>query len=46
MIIRQRAKSVEQYNDWPAKLRHALDAAHIPKEEFDTLESESKAERT
>jgi len=24
MIIKQRAKSVDQYNDWPAKLQHAL----------------------
>jgi hypothetical protein len=46
MIIKQRAKSVDQYNEWPAKLQHALDAAHIPKEEFDTVESESNAERT
>jgi len=44
MIIKQRAKSAEQYNDWPAKLQHALDAAHIPKQEFDTLERESFAE--
>jgi hypothetical protein len=46
MIVKQRAKSVEQYNDWPAKLQHALAAAHIPKQEFDTVESESNAERT
>jgi hypothetical protein len=46
MIVKQRAKSVEQYNDWPAKLQHAVNAAHISKEEFDTVESESKAERT
>jgi len=46
MIVKQRAKSVEQYNDWPAKLQHALNAAHISKEEFDTAQSESNAERT
>ena len=46
MIIKQRAKSIDQYNDWPAKLRHVLASAHVPKEEFDALESESNPERT
>jgi hypothetical protein len=46
MIIKQRAKSLDQYNDWPAKLKHALTMAHVPKEQFDTLESESTAQRT
>jgi hypothetical protein len=46
MIIKQRAKSIDQYNDWRAKLQHALTAAHVPKEEFDALESESNPERT
>ena len=46
MIIKQRAKSLDQYNDWPAKLDHALAMAHVPKEQFDTLESESTAQRT
>jgi hypothetical protein len=45
MIIKQRAKSLDQYNDWPAKLEHALAAAHVPKEQFDKVESESNAER-
>jgi hypothetical protein len=43
MIIRQRAKSVDQYSDWLAKLEHVLAMAHIPKEEFDRIESESTA---
>ena len=46
MIVKQRAKSVDQYNDWPAKLQHAVAAAHVPKEQFDTLESESTAKLT
>jgi len=45
MIIKQRAKSLDQYNDWPAKLEHALAAAHVPKEQFDKVESESTVER-
>jgi len=45
MIIKQRAKSLDQYNDWPAKLEHALADAHVPKEQFDKVESESNAER-
>ncbi len=44
MIIKQRAKSVLQDNAWPDKLRHVLLAARIPKEQFDTLENEPKAE--
>jgi septal ring factor EnvC (AmiA/AmiB activator) len=44
MIIKQRAKSVHQYNAWSDKLRHVLSAARVPKEQFDTLESESNAE--
>ena len=43
MIIKQRVKSLHQYSDWPAKLEHALASAHVPKEQFDTLESESTA---
>ena len=41
MIIKQRAKSVDQYTDWSDKLRHALTAARVPKEQFDTVEIES-----
>lgn len=44
MIVKQRAKSVAHYNDWCDKLKHALTAARIPKEQFDTLESESRFE--
>jgi hypothetical protein len=43
MIIKQRAKSVVQYAEWSDKLRHALTAARIPKEQFDTLERESES---
>ena len=46
MIIRQRAKSVDQYSDWLTKLEHVLAMAHIPKEEFDRIESESTATLT
>jgi len=46
LIIKQRAKSVDHYNDWPSKLQHALAAAHVPREQFDTVESELNAERT
>ena len=46
MIIKQRAKSLHQYNDWPSKLEHALAAAHVPKDQFDTLETESTSEHT
>ena len=45
MIIKQRAKSVDQYDEWPAKLEHALALAHVPKEQFDTVENESAAQR-
>ena len=41
MIIKQRAKSVDQYTDWSDKLHHALAAARVPKEEFNTVETES-----
>ena len=44
MIIKQRAKSVLEYNACSDKLRHVLSAARVPKEQFDTLESESNAE--
>jgi len=44
MIIKQRAKSADQYD--PAKLDHALAVAHVPKEQFDTVENESAAQRT
>jgi hypothetical protein len=30
----------------PAKLEHALAAAHVPKDQFDTLETESTSEPT
>ena len=43
MIVKQRAKSLVQYYDWSDKLQHALAAARIPKEEFDTLEKETKS---
>jgi hypothetical protein len=46
MIVKQRAKSVDQYSDWPAKLEHALATANIPKEQFETVETESAAQRT
>jgi hypothetical protein len=46
MIIKQRAKSLDQYGDWTAKLEHALAAAHVPKDQFDTLETESTFGRT
>jgi hypothetical protein len=46
MIIKQCAKSVDQYNDWPAKLEHAIAAAHVPKDQFDTLQTESTSEGT
>jgi len=37
LIIKHRAKSVDHYNDWPSKLQHALAAAHVPREQFDTV---------
>ena len=43
MIIKQRAKSVVRDGDWSDKLQHVLATAGIPKEQFDTLESESKS---
>ena len=46
MIIKQRAKSLDQYSDWTAKLEHARAAAHVPKDQFDTLETDSTFERT
>ena len=44
MILKQRAKSVLEYNACSDELRHVLSAANVPKEQFDTLESESNAE--
>jgi hypothetical protein len=41
MIIMQRAKLVTQYSDWSDKLQHALTAARVSKEQFDTVERES-----
>lgn len=46
MIIKQRAKSADQYDEWPAKLDHALNMAHVPREQFETVENESIAQRT
>ena len=46
MIVKQRAKSVDQYSDWPVKLEHALATANIPKEQFETVENESAAQLT
>jgi hypothetical protein len=44
MIIKQRAKSADQYD--PAKLDQVLASAHVPREQFETVESESTSERT
>ena len=44
MIIKQRAKSADQYD--PAKLDQVLASAHIPREQFETVESESATQRT
>jgi hypothetical protein len=44
MIIKQRAKSADNYD--PAKLDQVLASAHIPREQFETVESESATQRT
>ena len=44
MIIKQRAKSADQYD--PAKLDQVLASAHVPREQFETVENESAAQRT
>ena len=44
MIIKQRAKSVDQYN--PGKLDQVLASAHVPREQFETVENESATQRT
>jgi len=44
MIIKQRAKSADQYD--PAKLDQVLASAHVPREQFETVESESISDRT
>ena len=44
MIIKQRAKSADQYD--PAKLDQALALAHVPREQFETVENESATQRT
>jgi|SRR5678815_2772547 len=44
MIIKQRAKSADQYD--AAKLGQVLASAHVPKEQFETVENESAAQRT
>jgi hypothetical protein len=43
MIIKQRAKSLDQYSDWPAKLEHALAAGSRSKRPVDTLETEPRS---
>ena len=45
MIIKQRAKSVDQYEEWPAKVNYALASAHVPKDEFETVENEATTQR-
>jgi hypothetical protein len=44
MIIKQRAKSADQYD--PAKLDQVLASAHVPKQQFETVENESATQRT
>ena len=44
MIIKQRAKSADNYD--PAKLDQVLASAHVPREQFETVENESAAQRT
>jgi len=44
LILKQRAKSVVHHKAWSDKLRHVLSAARVPKEQFDTLESELNAQ--
>lgn len=44
MIIKHRAKSADQYN--PTKLNQVLASAHVPREQFETVENESAAQRT
>ena len=44
MIIKQRAKSADQYD--LAKLDQVLASAHVPREQFETVESESATQRT
>ena len=44
MIIKQRAKSADQYD--PAKLDQVLASAHVSREQFETVENESAAQRT
>ena len=43
MIIRLRAGDMTQHTESSDKLQRALEAARVPKEQFDTLESESKS---
>ena len=44
MIIKQRAKSADYYD--PAKLDQVLASAHVPREQFETVENESATQRT
>ena len=44
MIVKQRAKSADQYD--PAKLHQVLALAHVPREQFETIETESATQRT
>jgi hypothetical protein len=46
MIIKQRAESIIlPYGDGTEKLRRALVAARVPREQFDAVEAESKSAR-
>jgi len=46
MIIKQRAESIIlPYDDGTDKLRRALLAARVPREQFDAVEAESKSAR-
>ena len=46
MIIKQRAKSADHYDPDPAKLDQVPALAHVPREQFETVENESATQRT
>ena len=42
LIIKQRAESLRPDGEWDHKLRRALAAAGVPKDQFDSVEDELK----
>jgi hypothetical protein len=45
MIVKQRAASIFSEGDWADKLQRALAAAGVPREQFESVEAETKFDK-